>query len=266
MHPNGQTPSPSGDNPKDATASGGRDPTDGVWLTKAQLAAVRRISVASADRLIRRQGWRKHPGNDGRARVLVPSDWAISRSFGPTDAQSGNPTDDRGAHPTDQAPDPTDRPREHPTDNAVGPRDITRAVSALEAAVSTLREQLAAANSRADQAEEDRRQAEAARGAAIALADQTVTLLTDAVARADLAEAAIAGERQRAGELRDRLDGLLHDLDSAQRQAREAQAAAEAAQIGLAEAEADVAELRQAEAGRKGRGRLARLRAAWRGE
>ena len=39
-----------------------------------------------------------------------------------------------------------------------------------------------------------------------------------------------------------------------------------AAQIGQAEAEADAAELRQAEAARKGRGRLARLRAAWRGE
>ena len=56
------------------------DPTDnGVWMTKAQLAAVRRIGPASADRLIRRQGWRKEPGNDGRARVFVPLTWAQSR-------------------------------------------------------------------------------------------------------------------------------------------------------------------------------------------
>ncbi len=42
------------------------------WMTKAELATARGISVESADRLIRRQGWRKVPGNDGRARVLVP--------------------------------------------------------------------------------------------------------------------------------------------------------------------------------------------------
>jgi hypothetical protein len=39
-----------------------------------------------------------------------------------------------------------------------------------------------------------------------------------------------------------------------------------AAQIGQGEAEADAAELRQAEAERRARGLLARLRAAWRGE
>ena len=40
----------------------------------------------------------------------------------------------------------------------------------------------------------------------------------------------------------------------------------EAAQIALGEAQVDVAELKQAEAARAGKGRLARLRAAWRGE
>ena len=85
-------------------------------MTKAQLAAIRRISVASADRLIRRQGWRKHPGNDGRARVLVPRTWAEPRHSGPTDElqteptdKSGRPTDGFAVRPTDALPDPTDK-------------------------------------------------------------------------------------------------------------------------------------------------------------
>jgi hypothetical protein len=40
----------------------------------------------------------------------------------------------------------------------------------------------------------------------------------------------------------------------------------EAEQMARAEAEADAVELLQADAARRGRGRLARLRAAWRGE
>jgi hypothetical protein len=62
-----------------------------------------------------------------------------------------------------------------------------------------------------------------------------------------------------------RADELRVRVEAAQQRAGAAEAAAEAAQIGLAEAEADTAELRQAEAARQGRGRLARLRAAWRG-
>jgi hypothetical protein len=108
---------------------------DGVWMTKAEIAAVRRISVASADRLVRRQGWRKQPGNDGRARVLVPLSWA-------------RPTD----NPPDKKPDdPTDK------------RDVIRLISALESAVSTLQEQLARETARADRAEAGREADQAAR-------------------------------------------------------------------------------------------------------
>ena len=46
----------------------------------------------------------------------------------------------------------------------------------------------------------------------------------------------------------------------------ELQRALEAAEIAQREAEADAAELRQAEATRQGRGRWARLRQAWRGQ
>ena len=104
--------------PTDGTIGGERDPTDGIWMTP-----VRRISVASADRLIRRQGWRKYPGNDGRARVFVPRTWAEPSRNGATDA-----------------------PARDPTDVASDPTDISSAISALERAII-------ASEKRADHAE-----------------------------------------------------------------------------------------------------------------
>ena len=131
MHPDGQERPALTGSPTDGTIGGERDPTDGIWMTKAQLAAVRRISVASADRLIRRQGWRKHPGNDGRARVLVPRTWAEPSRNGATDAPPS---------------DPTDKTPDHPTDAASNPTDISSAINALERAI-------VASEKRADQAE-----------------------------------------------------------------------------------------------------------------
>jgi hypothetical protein len=88
------------------------------------------------------------------------------------------------------------------------------------------------------------------------LADAVALLreqLEAAEARAEAAEARAEGERARADALRDRLDVAQAELRQAADQARqEAQDAAEA--------------LLQAEAARKARGLVARLRAAWRGE
>jgi hypothetical protein len=52
------------------------DMVDGVWMTKAELATLRRISSGWANRLIRRQRWVRRRGNDGRTHVLVPKPWA----------------------------------------------------------------------------------------------------------------------------------------------------------------------------------------------
>lgn len=87
----------------------------GRWMTKAELARVRPIALGSADRLIRRQGWRRQPGNDGRVRVLVPDDWL---QIDPNDR-------------------PTNDPRAKPTDGL-----MPQALAALEDAHATLREQL----------------------------------------------------------------------------------------------------------------------------
>ena len=100
----------------------------GAWMTKAELARARGITLGSADRLIRKQRWRRQPGNDGRVRVLVPEGWE-SREVpeGPTD------------HPTS---DPTGDPRVSDI--------IPAALAALEDAVAALREQLDEANARAE--------------------------------------------------------------------------------------------------------------------
>ena len=70
--------------------------------------------------------------------------------------------------------------------------------------------------------------------------------------RAERAEAGRDAERGRADELRGRLDDLSAKLSDAQAE--------------LAAAQDQVEALTQAEAGRRARGVLARLRAAWRGE
>jgi hypothetical protein len=44
------------------------------WMTFAELAAARGISQASASRLVRRRRWRRQIDNQGRVRVLVPSE------------------------------------------------------------------------------------------------------------------------------------------------------------------------------------------------
>jgi hypothetical protein len=98
------------------------------------------------------------------------------------------------------------------------------------------------------------------------LADQAMSQLADANARADAlhdrlsaAEAAVADEQQRTIALRATIDELKVE-------AQQARQAADIAEADAKEAHATVADLRQADEERRARGRWARLRAAWRGE
>jgi hypothetical protein len=96
-------------------------PADDRWMTLAELAAARRISKASAARLVRRRKWRRQADNEGRVRVLVPS-VAMSEADDRPDIRAG---------------------------------EIT-VISALTEAVMTLREQLTAAHGRAERLEAER--------------------------------------------------------------------------------------------------------------
>jgi hypothetical protein len=136
-----------------------------------ELGRSRGINAASAKRLSNRRRWVKRSGNDGTTRVAVPAAEAVSRETAPWDVSG----------------------------------DLSHAIKPLEAAVAALREQLEQGDQRADEAHKRADAADTDRRAAVALADQSVTLLTEAVARADRAEQARDAERDRADELRDRL-------------------------------------------------------------
>ena len=192
---------------------------DGRWVSYAELAAIRGIDHHSARRLTARQRWRRQKDNHGVVRVLVPFEHLKPERRA------------RDASADTSADTSADAPAVMPADMSA---DISTVIKPLEGAITTLREQLAVANARAEHAE----------------------------ARAAGAEQVGASERIRADLLRDRLEALQSELrqaqDTAESRARDAE---QAARIALGTVEA----LRQAEEVRKGRGRLRRAWDGWRG-
>jgi hypothetical protein len=73
----------------------------GSWMTIATLAQKRRITKASAWRLVTRRGWERLKGNDGAVRVYVPR----GQQQPQTDVSRDDPIDSR-----DDPTDPTDSP------------------------------------------------------------------------------------------------------------------------------------------------------------
>jgi putative drug exporter of the RND superfamily len=224
------------------------------WLTYAQAGDKFGMSAEAVRLRARRFGWRTQPGNDGRTLVQVPDDAAV-------------------------------QPRPRPDGRSPGQPPVQ------VAEIARLTDLLTAAERRADRAEKQVDQAEQRVDRAEKQADAADSDRRAAEARADKLDQALAGERSRADELRDRLDDLGAKLADAQAELAAAQNQAdaagaqkvaavqeafeqteaelrsdlEAAQMAQAEAEADAAELRQAEVTRQGRGRWTRLRQAWRG-
>jgi len=229
------------DNPADSPPDWQADRGDGArWMTFSELAKVRGISKLSAARLVRRHGWRRQQDNQGHVIALVPSIWV-------------NPADNPPASPRDDPPDDLSDKATRPADN---PPDAASLVAALAAVES--------AHIRAENALRER--AEAAEGRAEAAESR-------AEAERERADAAIAAERRRAVEAEEalafervRVESLQRDVAAHLSMATEAAHGFEAVRQRAAEAERAADALRQTEAARKGRGRLARLRAAWRGE
>ena len=247
-----------GDREPDSTADGG----GARWMSFAELGAARGISKASAIKLVRRHGWRRQRDNQGHVRALVPLTWAEGDRAGERDS----------------LPDST-------PDNQPDTGLVAGALAALETAVLSLTERALAAERRADSAE---------------------AVIAGERARADRAETDRTDERLRADDLRDRLIKMQQQLADAHATLQEAEASdargaeaviaaalaraddlqagqelmmdmharAQAALQGdldMARAQATTAHdalraVRQAQAERKGRGLLARLRAAVRGE
>jgi hypothetical protein len=198
---------------------------DGRWLTYGELARIRGISKASAERMVFRNGWRRQKDNQRIVRALVP----LNRLTG--DA-SGEPSGDGsgGASP-----------------DASG--DMSGVKAAFETALAAVQEAhaMAAATLR-ERAAAAERLAEVERERADAAERKTGEV-----------EEALAFERVR-------VESLQRDVAAHLSMAAEASHGFEAVCQRAQEAERAAEQLRRAEAERKGQGRWARLKAAWKGE
>ena len=135
--------------------------------------------------------------------------------------------------------------------------------NALRVQIDELNAEMVVARAEADRAlAEERQRAHRLNEQVEALSAEVVRAEKQAeamVGRAERAEADRDAERAGADALRDRIAALQAQLAVAEQAAEQARRQAQAAQ--------DNAEtLREADVARKGRGRLARLQAAWRGE
>jgi chromosome segregation ATPase len=197
------------------------------WLTYREIGARLGLNVEAVRTRVRRAGWRTQPGNDGRARVLVPD-----RVF---------------VEPVGQ-----DADRENKTGDQTG---LVALLTAAEARISRLEKQMEAERDRVNEArsEADRLRVEVTDLTARAERAEQVSTVTDA-ARQQAQERAEAAEQGR-----DRAEADLHELRA---HAATLQGQLASAQDALERLRA----LEVAEAARRARGRWARLRRAWRGE
>jgi outer membrane murein-binding lipoprotein Lpp len=207
------------------------------WMTFAELARIREISRDSAVTLVRRHGWRRQRDNQGHVIALVPLTWATPES----------------------ASKPGDRPDKQPDSHP----DSLGYIAAFEVALSAVRQakdgEIAALRQRADTL---RDRVEDLQVQVVQLEEAGARLSAQAEAaeaRASRAEGELGGERIRAHTLSSHVEGYRADLERVRRELT-------AAQIAQSKAETDAAELRQANAERRARGRLARAWRAWRGE
>ena len=113
-------------------------------MTYAELADIRRISVASAMRLVRRKNWPRQTGNDGVVRILVPLSAASDREERRAQFRGEAVADKRNV-----------RRRQPRTSDRTSAPDIRRTIETLESAIATLSGQLDIAQS-ALTAERDR--------------------------------------------------------------------------------------------------------------
>ncbi|MBD0273077.1 MAG: hypothetical protein ICV73_14270 [Acetobacteraceae bacterium] len=131
------------------------------WMSYAEAARTLRVTPESLHRRMRRSGWARREGNDGKPRVAVPLD--VLRRFDPVpdEALDGAPDAQDGV--PDNVPDRRDRTIEA----LEAERDAARLAAAkAEGESATLREQVESERGRADRAEARAHRAEAERDAA----------------------------------------------------------------------------------------------------
>lgn len=164
---------------------------DSRWLSYDELAEASGIKRESVIRLVRRKRWPKREGNrPGEIRIAVPADILADMRARKEPVAKATPDVPEDIPPDIRPALPTVLP------------DISRTVSALEAHVTTLQEQLAKAEARGDRAE---RAGELDRAAAAEERARLLTLVERADVRADR-------EAARADQADARADGAEAEL------------------------------------------------------
>jgi hypothetical protein len=203
---------------------------DGVWMTYAQLAASRGVKRIAAVRIVQRHKWRKQAGNDGQVRVLVPHDMT----------------------------GPSPRLPQHVAGYVTG--DVTATpvtvTSEVETVLAALREahagEIERLNTRLDALIAGHRGEIVAIEAKLAAAEARA-------AEVEQLRAAIETEHTHGADLEARIAGLHGLLADAEHRLVDAER-------GRTTALEQLDTMDRAETARRGKGRWARLRAAWRGE
>jgi hypothetical protein len=225
---------------------------DDRWLTYDELAGARGTSRDAAIRWVQRHNLRRQPGNDGRVRVSVPPS-----ALGAAPRQAHPRTDTPDAPPAAAFQAALDAIRE------AHAAEIERLAGIHGAETGRLTGELAAERSRVDAliaghrgeitAIEAKLTAETARAEAGAA---EVAQLRAAIGQA---EARLEAEHTHGADLEARIAGL-HDLLA------DAEHRLVDAERGRTTALEQLDAMDRAETERRGKGRWARLRAAWRGE
>jgi hypothetical protein len=274
------------------------DESEGFILaTYREIAAHFALSGPNAARTkVKRAGWSAAPTNHPAdpLHIRVPRDAWYQAAESPHPKRTERPN----TIIRDASPPKPDTPHIGALEAAIS--SLTERAGTAEKRADRAENRADRAEARADRAEQaievERNRADRAEQGRDALRDRLITMqeqLADAhgalqaaeatAARADRAErdkeraeTGREAERARADALRERLKDTAAKLADAQTELAAAQDEAdaatelrrelEAAQIAQGEAEADAAELKQANAERRARGLVARLRQAWRGQ
>jgi hypothetical protein len=236
---------------------------DGRWLSYDQISALRRIDKPSAVKLATRNRWERRKSNAGQMQVFVPVHWfdrAQDRHDKYTDKSMFSDTLAAGASEVETVLMALREAHAREIGLLTEALAVERSrVDALMKASDGQRDQIAAAE--AELAAEKVR-AEAARNRANELANGVMTLEVAAEQAREAAKAAegqTEAERVRADDEATRAGGLDRLLADAEHRLTEAEQ-------GRATAQERLDAMDRAEVARRGKGRWARLRAAWRGE
>jgi hypothetical protein len=73
------------------------------WLSYSEIAALRRISRTSAERMVRRAKWRRQVDNQGVTKAAVPLAYAEADRTSPPDGQAESQGDSQAENPPDSA-------------------------------------------------------------------------------------------------------------------------------------------------------------------